>query len=406
MKLLHSCILTLALFGSARVLADDKEIIIGDVMPYSGGASVFAIPYKVAVDMAAEEINAAGGINGRKVRVIHRDDSLNPAESKKKAEELVLREKVDVLMGGMNGATCDAISSVAKRHKKMYFIGLCTLESLTTGKGTDFVANPGDINTPWVFSLADRAMREWPEANNWAIIAESGHFGRDQAKLFTERMKKLNPKFKVVRETFVEFGTQDFNSHITALLNTKADAVWSSVWGADSITFVKQAKGHDFFNKTKYIGSSLGMTEELFAVGADAPKGAIVYGFPDYDKNVQGKYPQLAAWVKKFKEKSGNPNAMPGYGPWIGYQVTKIMAEIIKKAGSTEVPALQTVMKQDASYEMPWGKVVMRGCDRQAYRNVFTGIIDLNGSQGFISQVEDKPGVDFTKDCNSLAMNK
>src|SRR5262249_50851990 len=112
-----AAVLVLALGGPATAQAPIK---IGEVNSYSGVGAAFTAPYRAALEMALEEINGKGGVLGRKIEVVFRDDKLRPDEGIKHAQELVFQENVDFLMGTFSSAVGLAVSDFALKNKKLF----------------------------------------------------------------------------------------------------------------------------------------------------------------------------------------------------------------------------------------------------------------------------------------------
>src|SRR5262245_16347337 len=115
--------------------AQPKPIRIGEINSYSGVATVYTFPYKEGLALAAKEINDAGGVLGRPLEFIHRDDKLKPDEAVKAARELVLQDKVDFLAGCISSGVGLAISAYAKDAKVLYFATHCQTSRPTWDDG-------------------------------------------------------------------------------------------------------------------------------------------------------------------------------------------------------------------------------------------------------------------------------
>ena len=133
-----------------------------------------------------------------------------------------------------------------------------------------------------------------------------------------------------------KLGERDFSAHITAILNAKPDAVFTSLWGGDLIAFIKQANAYGFFDKVQFIATGAGDLDILEPLGGEMPNGILatfLYAF-DY---LPIKKAQNEKFIEEFKKRAGY---LPKSGDIIGYVSTYIMAEAIKKAGTPIAPSL------------------------------------------------------------------
>jgi len=144
-----------SLFGPiGSAAAQDKPIRIGEINSYSGVATVYTFPYKEGLTLATKEINDAGGVLGRPLEFIHRDDKLKPDEAVKAARELVLQERVDFLAGCISSAVGLAISAYAKDAKVLYFATHCQTSRLTWDEGHRYVAHTTNNVNQYARALA------------------------------------------------------------------------------------------------------------------------------------------------------------------------------------------------------------------------------------------------------------
>ena len=131
-RILAGAVASAAMLAASVAIAQD--IKIGVLYPTSGGGAIYGGPAMEGHNMAVEEINAAGGINGRKLVTVARDSKLNPSAAASAAKELVTKDKVDVLIGGLSSAVGLAISEVAKQEGVVYIATIPKTIQMTTSK--------------------------------------------------------------------------------------------------------------------------------------------------------------------------------------------------------------------------------------------------------------------------------
>jgi len=391
--------------GPTIAAAQGKPIRIGEINSYSGVATVYTFPYKEGLALATKEINDAGGVLGRPLEFVHRDDKLKPDEAVKAARELVLQEKVDFLAGCITSAVGLAISAYAKEAKHLYFATHCQTSRLTWDDGHKYVAHTTNNVNQYV-RVAARKAATLP-VKKWAHISPDYEYGHNMWEEFSTYLKQIKPDVQFVQQNWPKLGETDHSSYITALLQSGAEGVFSSVWGSQHINFLKQARPFGLFDKMRLVAPSVGNPDELDPLGKEAPLGAITTGFNPYDENMQKWHPKLADWSKKYVEWAkarGMKDTQPKLGASWGYASAYIIAEAIKRAKSTDPDKVIGVLTEGFDMEFPWGKVTMRGCDQQAIPPQWIGVVKL-GKDGkpTMGDVEEIHGKDIVRSCDEVA---
>ena len=402
------CLLGLlfALFGPVgSAVAQENAIRIGEINSYSGVATVYTFPYKEGLMLATKEINDAGGVLGRRLEFIHRDDKLKPDEAVKAARELVLQEKVDFLAGCISSAVGLAISAYAKDAKVLYFATHCQTSRLTWDQGHRYVAHTTNNVSQYARALAKRASTL--PYTRWAHISPDYEYGQNLWQEFWAYLKYLKPDVQLVQQNWPKLGETDHSPYITALLQSGAEAFFSGLWGAQEIAFVKQARPFGLMEKAQFVPSSLGNPDELDPLGREAPVGAITTAFAWYDDGVKKRHPALDAWTKKYitwATTHGMKDPLPKLGATWGYASAYIIAEAIRRAKATDPDKVSAVLSEGFEMEFPWGTVIMRGCDQQAIPPQWTGVVKM-GEEGkpIVADIEEIHGKDLIRSCDEVA---
>ena len=379
--------------------AQGKPIKIGEINSYSGLATVYTFPYREGIHMAVKEINDAGGVLGRPLEFIFRDDKLKPDEAVKAARELTGQEKVDFLAGCISSGVGLAISAYAKEAKTLYFATHCQTSRLTWDDGHKYIAHTTNNVNQYVRTLAKKASTL--PYKKWAHISPDYEYGQNLWEEFWAYLKFLKPDVQVVQQNWPKLGESDHSSYVTALLQSGAEAFFSGLWGAQEIAFVKQARPFGLLEKVKFVSASVGNPDELDPLGKEAPVGALTPGFAWYDENMQKWHPKLLEWVKKYEARTKKE---PTLGASWGYASTYIIAEAIKRAKSTDTDKVIGALSEGFEMEFPWGKVVMRGCDQQAIPPQWVGVVKMN-AQGkpVLSDIEEHHGRELIRSCDEVA---
>src|SRR5512132_2913489 len=214
--------------GPDRAAAQPKPIKIGEINSYSGVATVYTFPYKEGLAMATKEINDAGGVLGRPIEYVHRDDKLKPDEAVKAARELVSQEKVDYLAGCISSGVGLAISAYAKEAKTLYFATHCQTSRLTWDDGHKYIAHTTNNVNQYIRALAKKASTM--PYKKWAHISPDYEYGHNVWDEFIAYLKQLKPDVQVVQQNWPKLGESDHSAYITALLQSGAEGLYSSLW--------------------------------------------------------------------------------------------------------------------------------------------------------------------------------
>jgi branched-chain amino acid transport system substrate-binding protein len=347
-------------------------IRIGEINSFSGIAAPFTGPYRAAVEMAVEEVNAKGGVLGRKVEVVFRDDKGQPAEAVKHAQELVSGDQVALVAGTFLSNVGLAVSDWAKQNKTLFVAAEPLTEALTWSKGHDHVFRVRPNTYEQGRMLADKAAKM--KYVKWATIGPNYEYGKRAWETFRDRLKELKPDVQVVGEHWPTLGKIEPGPFVTAILNQSPDALYVSLFGSDWIAFVREAQKRGLFQKTFVVGILLGEPEYIDPLKAEAPEGMLVTGYPWYDiPNPAHK--EFAARFGKRTDKT------PVLGALVGYVTYQSIFEAIKKAGTTDSDKLVAAFK-GLKVETPVGPITFRASDGQSTLGAWVGTTKLDPKRG------------------------
>src|SRR5215510_982788 len=261
----------LALFV-VPALADPPPIKIGLLYSLSGLAAVYTKGTVVGHQIAAEEINASGGLlSGRKIEYVIRDDKLKPGIAVEEFRRMVTRDQVDFVMGVISSGVALAVSEVAKEMKVLFVDTIAQTAALTEEQGHDYVVrlNTNSVVLGRTAALA-AAKGPW---TSYYFIGPDYEWGHRVNADFWEFLQPKKQGVQKMGELWPKLGERDFSSHITTILNAKPEAVFSSLWGGDLIAFVKQASTYGFFDKVQFVSTGAGDLDILKPLGAEMPDG-------------------------------------------------------------------------------------------------------------------------------------
>jgi len=361
------CLATLAFFFPPAADAKKKPILVGFPMFLTGGGALFGQPAKVGAEMAVKEINEKGGILGRPIELLIRDCKGTPDEATRVARELILKEKVQFLVGGLTASQGLALSEVAKTEKILYIAPISKTTAMT---------EPGKLH-PYVFRSAANTNTEGRSAavfmakHPWKTVYTIGpdyEYGQMVTKAFVEWIKKIKPDVEIVGQGWPKLGEADFTPFITAALAKKPDAAFFSLWGGDFVNFSKQAKPYGFYEKVKVVAAGEGGSPETaISLKDDLPLGITTNA---YDLFYYPDTPEHKAYVERLK--AYTKQEYPPSWAITGYIAMQFLAEAIKKAKSTDTMKVIKAL-EGLAINTPIGKQTMRAKDHQANRGQFWG---------------------------------
>lgn len=331
------------------------NIKIGFPMPLSGPAAVYGVPVTKGAELAVADINAKGGVLGRKLELLSRDSKANADEAVRLARELIIKDNADFLSGTLTSAEAPAVSTIAKENKVVFVAPVAKTNRLTAPENLHPYIFRLSSNTTIEGRTAAALMAKWQDVKKVATIAPDYAYGRDAVGSFIEYLKKLRPDIEIVDQQWPKLGEADFTAFITAQMGKKPDAVECNVFGGDFVTFAKQAAPLGYFKMIQnrmVDGAEVGTVDLAEALGADYPFGIISDA---YDPVVWGEDepPEHKEFIEKLKKAMNNQQ---GSG-WavMGYMGVVAIVEGIKKAGSTDSDKVSKALL-GLTFDTPVGK--------------------------------------------------
>jgi branched-chain amino acid transport system substrate-binding protein len=350
-----------------------EPIKIGFLHTLSGGVGqVYGIPDLEGVKMAVDEINKAGGILGRPLEVIARDDKVSPETGVREAKDLILNQKVNWIQGVVSSAVALAVSAYCKEQKVIFIDTVAQSTATTEEKGHRYVFRVTTNTTAYTRNVANAVARFWPGLKKVFIIGPDYEYGHRCKKDFMDAYTKIVPDAKVVGELWPKLGTKDFTPYITKIMATDLDFVYTSLWGGDVLTFTKTAWPFGYFDKIKQAGQDWGNVEILSKMSKEAyPKGVLAgshYPWWIIDN------PISKAFVPKFKKATGMD---PGLAAYTGYTAIYFMKQAIEKVKSLDTEKIIDAL-EGAELDTVVGRLKIRACDHQAMHPFWVGKVVLD----------------------------
>ena len=359
------------LYFSAPGLADEHPIRIGEINSYTR-LPAFTLPYRKGWRLALEEVNAAGGVKGRKLEVISRDDAGKPGNAVKIAEEMVSGEGVSLLFGTFFSNVGLAVTDFAKQREILFIASEPLSDAIVWSKGNRYTYRLRPSTHVQAAMLAEAAAEL--KAKRWVTVAPNYAYGQDAVKAFKQELRKRRPDVEFVAEQWPTLFKIDAGSTVRALEAAKPDAIYNVTFGGDLAKFAREGSIRGLFEGRSVVSLLSGEPEYLDPLGAEAPEGWIVTGYPWYAVEDAAHRDYVEAYQARFDE---NPTT----GSLVGYNSMLSVIEVIKQARSLETEHLLAAM-EGLTFDSPSGRITFRASDHQSTMGAWIGKTALKDGKG------------------------
>lgn len=314
--------------GAGEAAAQSSQPIkIGEINSYTGPIAAFTQVYRKGMDLAVEQVNASGGVLGRKLEVIHRDDNFSPADATTMANELVLNEKVDLLAGTFLSPIGLAVASYAQQNHVLFVATEPLTNQITWEKGSRYVFRVEEPISHTTATFVQKAATL--DCKKWAGTGPISEAITDMHNDFKASMAKKQPGFVWAGELLSPLGKMSPGATIDFLERSGADCVLNSQAGPDLVALLREGRARGYFDKVKVISLQTGIPEWLNTLNAEAPVGWTVSGYPWQSVT----WPAHKKFVADYQAKYSSD---PAFGSFIGYLSIQAIAAGITRAGSMD----------------------------------------------------------------------
>jgi branched-chain amino acid transport system substrate-binding protein len=292
------------------------------------------------------------------------------------AIELTSQEKVDVLAGGFLSNVGLALADHALRTKRLFIASEPLTDAIVWDKGNRYTFRLRASTYMQAAMLVEEAAKM--HAKRWATLAPNYEYGQSAVASFKELLKAKRPDVEFVGEQWPALGKIDAGSSLSALMQSKPDAIFNVTFGADLAKLVREGNQRSIFPRVPVVSMLSGEPEYLEVLKDETPKGWIVTGYP-WDQIDTKEHASFAAnYYKKFKEN-------PKLGSVVGYATMQAIFAGIKKAGTTDNEKLIVAMR-GLKFSTPFGPAEFRAIDQQSTMGAYVGKLDVRGNQGTMTQ--------------------
>ncbi|WP_277183706.1 ABC transporter substrate-binding protein [Caballeronia sp. BR00000012568055] len=363
-----------AIAASLSFAAHADTIKIGEINSYKV-VPAFLTPYKNGWNLALDQINAAGGINGNKLEVVSRDDNGNPGDTVRVAQELVTREQVKLLFGGYLSNTGLALADYAKQRRIFFLAAEPLTDKIVWQDGNKYTYRLRPSTYMQVAMLVPEAAKL--KKKRWALVYPNYEYGQSAVATFKRLLKAAQPDVEFVAEQATPLNNIDAGAVTQALADAKPDAIFNVLFSGDLGKFVREGNTRGLFKDRSVVSLLTGEPDYLDPLGAEAPVGWIVTGYPWYSIDTAANKQFVAAYEAKYHD-------YPRLGSVVGYSAMMSIANGLKKAGSADPDKLAAAFK-GLSVDTPFGPIVYRKQDNQSTMGAYVGTTALKDGKGVMT---------------------
>lgn len=358
-----------------------QEIILGELNSYAQFPS-FLDPYRKGMELAVYEINAAGGLLGRRVRLVSRDDNGNPSDAVRVAEELISREKAAILIGTFASNVGLAVSDFANQQKVFFLASEPLTDKIVWEQGNRYTFRLRPSTYMQTAMLVEEAAKLGRK--RWAIVYPNYEYGQSARDAFKALLSAAQPDVEFVAEQAAPLGKIEAAAVVQALADAKPDAIFSALFAADLAKFVREGGSRGLFKDRVVLNLLAGEPEYLDPLGEETPEGWYVTGYPWSAINTPEHERFLRAYEARF-------NDYPRLGSVVGYTAIHSAAQAISRAGSLDAKNLITAMR-DLEVMTPFGPITYRALDHQSTMGAYVGQLARREGRGVMVDWRYKDG--------------
>jgi branched-chain amino acid transport system substrate-binding protein len=375
----------LAMLACALGAAQAQDVYtIGEINSYKAQPA-FLEPYKKGMELALAQINITGGIGGKKLVLVTRDDNGNPADAVRAAEELIAREKVDVLMGSFLSHVGLALTDFAQQKKRFFLAAEPLTDKIVWEQGNRYTFRLRPSTYMQVAMLVPEAAAM--KKKRWAIVYPNYEYGQSAVATFKKLLTAAQPDVEFVAEQATPLGKVDAGSVVQALADARPDAIFNVLFAADLAKFVREGNTRGLFQGRGVVSLLTGEPEYLDTLQGETPLGWVVTGYPWYAIFTPDHDAFATAYRKRFKD-------YPRAGSVVGYNAIQSIAAGLRKAGSADTEALIAAFR-GLEVRTPFGPITYRAQDHQSTMGAYVGKTGLYGGKGVMVNFKYMDGAKF-----------
>ena len=390
------------LVAGAQTPARGEPIKLGLIDIYSGSFAFIAETIRTGYQIALDEANAAGGLNGRPFQLVTADMGVQVEKAVTEGRRMILEEKIKFVTVGIHSGAAIAVGNLGKEHKVLVMGGFATTKRLTGEAGHPYVAR-ANLSTVEIGRVIAEYIKGRPDIKRVSTMAPDYEYGQQFVEDFVRALKEARPDVTVVRQEWSKLGAADFSAHVTALQAQPVDMIVNGGFGADLVNFLKAARDFGLFKgKTGFFTHGVDLVKMGTLKDILPPDTVSTVWFPYYALKEPRAKPFAAEVEKRMKTYATGPAP-------VGYVAGRMLVEAIKKAGTADdvlkvIDAMGTV-----AFEGPTGPTKVRACDHMALYNFYVGTVknDPSFPDGVgMTNIKTYPTERYARSCVELLKSR
>jgi branched-chain amino acid transport system substrate-binding protein len=364
-------LLGLVLAAASAAAFAQGTVKIGELNSYKVFPA-FLDPYRKGMELAVQEINDSGGAAGKKLELVVRDDGGTPGDAVRAAEELIAREKVNVLMGTFASNVGLAVANLANQRKVLFLASEPLTDKIVWEDGNRYTFRLRPSTYMQVAMLVPEAAKL--KKKRWAIVYPNYEYGQSATASFKKLLRQAQPDVEFVAEQAPPLGRIDAGAVVQALADARPDAIFSSLFAADLQKFVREGNTRGLFHNTPVVNLLAGEPEYLDPLKDETPQGWWVTGYPWSEIDTPQHRKFRDAYRKRWKD-------YPRQGSVVGYTAVYAIANAVRKAHSVETDKLIQAL-EGLKMQTPFGPIVWRALDHQSTMGAYVGQLAKKDGKG------------------------
>lgn len=341
-----------------------EAIRIGEINS-QGRSSTAGQAYRNGLALALEQVNESGGVSGRPLQLVTRDDEGDADQAARNARELVSKEHVQVLTGTMLSDVALAVAREAARAKTVLVVGDALSDAVTLDKGNRYTFRVRPSTYMLAAMLAEQAARM--PGRRWAMVAPNYEYGQSAVASFKMLLKQARPDVEFVSDQWPALGKIKADDVVRAIGQARPDAIFNATFGEDLQKFVQAGNRQQLFNGVRVVSMTSPGPQSLDASQSQAILDWLAVGYPWEQINMPEHQRFLEAYLKKFSER-------PQLQAVLGYSTMMAIAAGLKKSDGVEGEALLEALR-GLHWSSPLGELSFRALDQQSTMGAFVGLV-------------------------------
>jgi branched-chain amino acid transport system substrate-binding protein len=344
---------------------------LGVALPLTGTGAFYSKDGINAIQLAAEEINARGGLLGKyPVKLFFRDTRTNPDAAVREATAMIVHNKVRCILGTYSSACAIAVKPIAREHRILHIAAISNSENITMSDFSPytFLMVPNSYMQANAVAMSVARLANEKGWKNYVTIASDYEWGRSTQENFVNLLKKAAPDLILKKKFWPRLGETEFASYIGAITKFSPDFVYGSLASRDNMIWMHTADSYGFFKKFPYPGSLISVSE-LISQAETIPRGLIGVCRAPFFAHMD--IPMMAEFVGNFKAVY---KQYPTDWAVMAYDSVYALKQGIEKAGTIDSEKVKDVMK-GMSVETTRGKLFFREIDNQLSCSSYIGAV-------------------------------